>query len=74
MPKVAGSDLKPGDQVAGLWFRGDEPSLVIATKPYTGKFTEHFTHTVRFQSNTPRGWLEMSVGSELYNVTGTWND
>lgn len=53
---------------------GDQPSLLLEVRPYTGIYTEHFSQIGKFQSNTPRGWLEMSLGDELYEVVGKIHD
>ena len=44
---------------------GDQPdgsASVLAAQPYTGRYPEHFTHTLRLAApRTHKRWLEMAV-------------
>lgn len=61
-------NLKVGDLYPVWWDTfderpaGDHLALVMEIKPYTGRYTQWFTHILRLAApRTNRGWLEMSV-------------
>ena len=50
------------------WFSGREDglSVVLATRPYTGKYPEWYTHVLRLTApRTRRGWMEQSINAYL---------
>jgi hypothetical protein len=60
--------MKPGDLYPVWWSTGQRNEQgqplahVIAVLPYTGKYPEYFTHTLRLRApNTHTGHLECAV-------------
>ena len=47
------------------WFLGDRPdgsSTVLGHRPYSGLYTQHYTHVLLLAApNTAKGWMEQAV-------------
>ncbi len=41
----------------------DYVGVILEVRPYTGRYTEYYTHIVRFTSpEVTKGWIELSWG------------
>ena len=54
--------LKKGDTI-NVWL---EDRKVIEVTPYTGLYKGWFTHTVKFTTDTPRGWGKIAINMDDY--------
>lgn len=62
-----GDELKVGDSVSVWWM--PDGAVLLGLRPYTGPFTNLGFHSIgKFQSNTKRGWTEMTLGTEPHEV------
>ena len=54
---------QPGDEIRVIFSGTDRGvATVISVRPYTGRFTQLFTHVMRYTAlNTRRGWMEIPL-------------
>lgn len=48
--------INPGDMIK-FWV---EPRIILGVRPYTGRYPDICNCVLRVQSDTKRGWMEMS--------------
>ena len=56
--------MKAKPRTWNVWWTtpsGDHKGKVLGMFPYTGRYKEFFTHVLRIESCTRRGWNEIAV-------------